>query len=99
MRGCRSLTAAVAALMLAAAPFVVDVVSAPAAGAANITAPGPIHLGDSVSGTITDPAVADQYTFSVAAAGARAYLRPVDNNCQCVWSLTGPTGTVFSQNM
>src|SRR5258708_4433042 len=97
MRKHRSLTAISTAVVLMIAPFVGNVVVAPAASAATITTPGPIHLGDTVSGELTVATGFDDYTFSLPAPGALAYFHPTDHTCNCKWALTGPNGTVFSQ--
>jgi hypothetical protein len=98
MRRFRTLPAIVSALALVLAPLVSAAINAPSASAANITAPGVIHLGDSVSGLMSDASASDQYTFSVTAPNSRAYFVRTGNACSCTWSLAGPNGTVFSQS-
>jgi hypothetical protein len=69
MRKHRSLTAISSAVLLTVAPFVGDVVRAPAAAA--VTSPGAIQLGDHVSGELTVATGFDEYTLALSAPGAR----------------------------
>ena len=66
------------------------------ASAAVITAPGPIAIGDTVTGDVFAGEV-DTYSLFVSSAGATVVLRVSGNACDCQWSLSGPNGTVFDQ--
>jgi len=87
--------------LIALALVVAVLVSVPGASrdrisAATIAAPGPIAIGDSVSGTAA-PGGVDTYSLFVPAAGATVVLAVSDDTCGCQWSLTGLNGTVFNQ--
>src|SRR5205085_10591452 len=64
--------------------------------AATIAAPGPIAIGDTVTGNIA-PGQIDVYSLFVSSAGANIVLGVSDDGCDCQWSLTGPNGTEFDQ--
>ena len=64
--------------------------------ATTIAAPGPIAIGDTVTGNVSAGAV-DTYSLFVSSAGATVVLGVSDNSCNCRWSLTGPNGAVFDQ--
>jgi hypothetical protein len=86
-----------AALMLVLTPLAGGLASIPTAGAANVTAPGPIHVGDTVSGSLAAASSHNQYSLFVNAPGASVYLQATGGTCDCTWALTGPNGSVFSQ--
>src|SRR6185436_4049461 len=64
--------------------------------ATTIAAPGPIAIGDTVTGNVTAGAV-DTYSLFVSSTGATVVLGVSDNSCDCRWSLSGPNGAVFDQ--
>jgi N-acetylglucosamine-6-sulfatase len=62
--------------------------------AASIHAPGPIAVGDTVSGDAT-PGAIDSYPLFVTSGGANIVVGVSDDSCGCRWELTGPNGVVF----
>ena len=66
--------------------------------AATVTAPGPVAIGDTVTGNTTVDAV-DAYPLFVPSPGATIVLRVAVDACECEWALTGPNGNVFDQGL
>jgi N-acetylglucosamine-6-sulfatase len=66
--------------------------------AATVAKPGPITIGDIVSGNAT-LGVIDKYPLFVAADGATVVVRAIEDSCGCTWSLTGPNGPVFDESL
>jgi hypothetical protein len=88
-------------ILIALALVVAVLVSVPGGSldrisAATIASPGPIAIGDTVSGNVAAGGL-DTYSLFVSSAGATIVLRVSDDSCDCRWSLTGPNGTVFDQ--
>ena len=84
------------ALCLVIASSIGTLSTAGPAAAATVTAPGPIQIGDNVTGQLAQPGSQDQYSLLVKAPGASIALQITDNTCDCSFALSGRVGTVIS---
>ena len=83
------------ALCLLVAPMLSGITTAPPAGAATVTSPGPIQIGDNVTGQLAASLSQDQYSLLVKAPGASVALQITDNSCACSWVVSGRTGNLI----
>jgi len=91
----RPLWVVLTALCLVVAPSIGAISTAPA-GAATVSAPGPIQIGDNVTGQLAQPGSQDQYSLLVKAPGVSMALQITDNTCDCTYALSGRVGTVIA---
>jgi N-acetylglucosamine-6-sulfatase len=67
--------------------------------ASTIVAPGRIAVGDTVTGAVAGVGTVDTYPLFVSTPGATVLLHVSDDSCDCRWSLAGPAGTEFDQDL
>ncbi len=92
----RRVVVVLATVCMLVATFGVQAGDMAPAGAATVTTPGPVHLGDIVQGQLAVPGAQDQYSLLVTAPGARAAFTVSDDACGCAWSLASHSGSVFT---
>ena len=91
----RPLRVVLTALCLFVAPMLGGLTTAQPAGAATVTSPGSIQIGDDVTGQLAVPLSQDHYSLLVKAPGASVALQITDSSCACSWVVSGRTGNLI----